>query len=93
MTVSVPTVVSVQAWRGGPCQALLSGFLFRAKLDIVGYGLEDARAVGRKIAERGHPDVVDVFVVLHANARHHAVVASYPEDIVKIGPKIPLIAV
>jgi predicted nucleic acid-binding protein len=93
LTVSVPTVVVAQAWRGGPRQALLAGFLSRAKLDFVGYGLEDAKAVGKKIAECGHPDVVDVFVVLHANAHHHAVVTSDPDDIAKVDPKILPIAV
>jgi predicted nucleic acid-binding protein len=93
LTVSVPTVVIAQVWRGGPRQALLAGFLARAKLDIVGYGLEDAKAVGRRIAECGHTDVVDVFTVLHANAHGHAVVTSDPEDIGRIGPLIEPILV
>ena len=93
LIVAVPTVVIAQVWRGGARQALLAAFLAKAKLDIVGYGLEDAKAVGRKISECGHNDVVDVFTVLHANAHGHAVVTSDPEDIGRIGPLIEPILV
>jgi hypothetical protein len=93
MTVAVPTVVIAQVWRGGARQALLGSFLARARLDIVGYSLEDAKAVGAKIAECGHTDVVDVFTVLYANDHGHAVVTSDPMDIGKIGPRIKPILV
>ncbi len=93
LTVAVPTVVIAQVWRGGPRQALLAGFLAKAKLDIVGYGLDDAKAVGKKIAECGHSDVVDVFTVLHANSHGYAVVTSDPESIARIGPTIEPILV
>ena len=58
--------VVAQAWRGGARQARLARLLSEHRVVVPPLDDVTARAVGEVCARTGHPDVVDVHVVLNA---------------------------
>jgi hypothetical protein len=50
-----------------------------------------ARSVRLMCARTGHDDVIDVHVALCARERHHAVVTSDPDDMLRINSALPVI--
>ena len=94
-TICVPAEAVAQAWRS-PRQARLARLARLLKspdIDIAVMTLNMARAVGLMCASSGHDDVVDVYVVLCARLRHHAIVTSDPRDIARIDATVPRILV
>jgi hypothetical protein len=91
-TICVPAEAVAQAWRS-PRQARLARLLRSPDIDIAVMTLSVARAVGLMCAAAGHDDVVDVYVVLCARQRHHAIVTSDPRDIARIDVTVPRILV
>lgn len=53
--------------------------------------LDRARGGGLMCARSGHDDVIDVHVALCASERHHAIVTSDPDDMLRINPALPIV--
>jgi hypothetical protein len=91
-TICIPAEVVAQAWRS-PRQARLARLLKSSGIDIAVMTLSVARSVGLMCADTGHDDVIDVYVVLCARQRRHAIVTSDPHDIARVDPTLPRILV
>jgi len=91
-TICIPAGAVAQAWRG-PRQARLARLLKSPDIEIAVMTLSAARTVGLICADSGHDDIVDIHVVLCARQRNHAVVTSDPDDMARIDPAVPRIAV
>ncbi len=91
-TICIPAEVVAQAWRS-PRQGRLARLLKSSGIDIAVMTLSAARSVGLMCADAGHDDVIDVYVVLCARQRRHAIVTSGPHDIARIDPTVPRILV
>ncbi|WP_240038159.1 PIN domain-containing protein [Actinomyces procaprae] len=93
IALAVPAGVVAQAWRGGPRQARVARLLADPAVRVIPLDDVTARAVGLLCGRSGHPDVVDVHVVLHAREQGHAVVTSDPDDLHAVAPALRLITV
>lgn len=91
--VAIPAGVLAQAWRGGPRQAQLARLLRDDHVTVVPLDTREAQAAGMLVQRCGHPDVVDVSVVLCALARGHQVITCDPDDLRKVSETVELIAV
>jgi hypothetical protein len=91
-TICIPAEVIAQAWRSSR-QARLARLLKSADLDIAVMTPSVARSVGLMCSDTHHDDVVDVYVVLCARQRRHAIVTSDPHDIARVDPTMPRILV
>jgi len=89
-TICVPVGAIAQAWRG-PRQVRLARLLKSRDIDLAVMTPNAARSVGLMCARTGHDDVIDVHVALCARERHHAVVTSDPDDMLRINPALPVI--
>jgi hypothetical protein len=89
-TVCVPVGTIAQAWRGSR-QVRLARLLRSRDIEIAIMTPNVARSVGLMCARSGHDDVTDVHVALCARERHHAVVTSDPDDMLRINPALPVI--
>jgi len=89
-TICVPVSAIAQAWRG-PRQVRLARLLKSRDIDLAVMTPNAARSVGLMCARTGHDDVIDVHVALCARERHHAVVTSDPDDMLRINPALPVI--
>lgn len=89
--VLVPAGVVAQVWRGGARQALLALLLNDERVSVVDLDRRTAQAVGELVRRSGHPDVIDVSVVLCAKLADHTVVTSDPGDMRKVSSSIRLI--
>jgi predicted nucleic acid-binding protein len=91
--ITIPAPVLAQAWRGrNPLiDRLLPACAVQPLLE------EDARSIGRLLAESGTRDVIDAMVVIGASARDDAILTSDPDDIARLvkalpsGPRPPII--
>lgn len=90
--ICIPVGVVAQAWRS-PRQVRLARLLKSRDVDIAVVTLSRARVIGSICAVTGHDDVIDVHVALCARERRHAVVTSDPDDLARIDPALPLIAI
>ncbi|MDO4900935.1 type II toxin-antitoxin system VapC family toxin [Actinomyces sp.] len=93
IALAVPVGVVAQAWRGGPRQARIARLLGDPAVQVIPLDDVAARAVGLLCGRSGHPDVIDVHVVLHAREHGHAVATSDPGDLQAVDPGLHLIAV
>lgn len=91
--VHVPAGVVAQAWRGGSQQARLARVLNAIDVQIIDLDDLTARAVCQLCGLSGHPDTVDVHVVLNAIEHGHRIVTSDPRDLVKVDSSVVLIVV
>jgi len=91
--VTIPAGVLAQVWRTGTGrQTTLARLLTdRDVVEVVALDELQARAVGRRIAQCAHPDVVDVHVALCGRRTGHPVVTSDPEDIARADPGVEVI--
>jgi hypothetical protein len=96
--IAIPAGALAQAWRDGKKQAVLARYL-RAGSGGAGAPTVEplhqraARQAGELCALTGTSDVVDASVVLCAWRHGHAVVTSDPDDLRKLAPGLPLIAI
>lgn len=90
--ICIPAEVVAQAWRSSR-QARLARLLRSSGIDTAVMTLSVARSVGLMCADANHHDVVDVYVVLCARQRRHAIVTSDPDDIARVDPTVPRILV
>ena len=91
--ISIPAGVLAQVWRTGagrqvPIARLLAD---RDHTEVVALDEEEARAVGQRIAQCAHPDIVDVHVALCARLRGHRVITSDPRDIFRADPGLEIV--
>ena len=91
--LAVPAGVVAQAWRGGPRQARVARLLADPATEVVPLDDPMARAVGLLCGRTGHPDVVDVSVVLCARTRGHSVITSDPGDLTAVDPGLALVPI
>ncbi len=61
--------------------------------EVVALDEEEARAVGHRIAQCAHPDIVDIHVALCARQRGERVVTSDPEDIARADPGLEIVPI
>lgn len=93
VSVVIPTVVVAQVVRSGARQANLRRFLADSYLSFVGLDYSTALEIGALLGNSGTADVVDACVAVHARRLNHCpVVTSDPEDLGKLDPTLPLIA-
>jgi predicted nucleic acid-binding protein len=93
--VTVPAGVLAQVWRSGsgrqaPIARLLAD---RDVTEVVALDEEEACAVGRRIAQCAHPDIVDIHVALCARQRGDRVVTSDPEGIARADPGLEIVPI
>ena len=93
--VSIPAGVLAQVWRTGsgrqaPIARLIAD---RDVSEVVALDEEEARAVGRRISQCAHPDVVDVHVALCARQRGQRVVTSDPAHIARADPGLEIVPI
>lgn len=91
--IAVPAGVLAQAWRGGPRQARIARLMADPRVSIPPLDDVTARAVGLLCGRRGHPDVVDVHVALHARQHRRQVVTSDEDDMRAVDPSLALVIV
>src|SRR5206468_2788518 len=93
VSIVIPTAVVAQAVRGGGRQANLRSFLADSYLRFASLDYPAALAIGALLGQSGTADVVDACVVVCARQFDHCpVVTSDPEDLRKLDPDLPLIA-
>ena len=89
----IPAPVVAQVWRSGSSrQARMARLLNADDTEVLAFDLEMAKAAGRLLAESGTADVVDASVVLCARLRGDRVVTSDPQDLLRLDPRLELIA-
>ena len=93
LPISVVAPVVAQAWRGGPRHAPIARLLALPEVDVPPLDADTARAVGILCGRSGHPDVVDVHLVLHARLHNRIVVTSDPDDVRKVDPGAAIVEV
>lgn len=93
MRATVPATALAQAIRNPARQALLSRFIRQPDTDLVALNGRDATVVGRLLAQTGTTDVVDAHVVVCAERACQAVMTSDVDDLRRLAPDLPLIAV
>ncbi len=89
-TICVPVGAIAQVWRDRR-QVRLARLLKSRDIDLAVMTPNVARSVGLMCARTGHDDVIDVHVALCARERHHAVVTSDPDDMLRINSALPVI--
>jgi predicted nucleic acid-binding protein len=91
--IHIPTTALAQAWRGaGPRMAPLSRLLKQPTVVVAPLGQAEAQAVGRLCAARGTTDIVDAHVALVARATGSLLVTSDPDDLQRLDPALPILA-
>lgn len=94
VTIVVPTVVIAQVVRSGGRQANLRRFLADSYLSFAGLDYPTALEIGALLGDSGTADVVDACVAVCARRLDHCpVITSDPEDLGKLDPTLPLIAI
>lgn len=93
--VTVPAGVLAQVWRTGTGRQTPIAWLLadRDATEVVPLDEDEACAVGRRIGQCAHPDIVDVYVALCARRRGHRVVTSDPGDIARADPGLDIVPI
>jgi hypothetical protein len=91
--VAIPAGVLAQVWRDGIRQARVARLVDADGIEVVPLDHRTALGIGRICATTGATDVVDASVVLCARLRRHVVLTSDPEDLLRIDPKLEVVAV
>ena len=86
VTVTVPSPVVAQAWRGGGRQANLARLLVLCEIEDLSSA--QARRVGALAGQADHDDIVDMTVVEGAIRRRDAVITSNPTHISSISDAV-----
>ncbi len=91
--LAVPAGVVAEVWRDGRRQARLARLLADAAVDVIALDDRTARAVGQLCGASGTADVVDASVAWCARQRGHVVVTSDERDLLRIDPRLRIVAV
>ena len=89
----VPAGVVGQAWRHGRVQVTLARFLRSEEVEIIPLDEHLARSCGELCGATNSPDVIDASVVIIARKRRDPIVTSDPNDLRRLDPAAPIIAV
>ena len=89
----VPAGVVGQAWRDGRVQVTLARFLRSEEVEIIPLDEHLARSCGELCGATNSPDVIDASVVIIARKRRDPIVTSDPNDLRRLDPAAPIIAV
>jgi predicted nucleic acid-binding protein len=89
----VPSGVLGQAWRDGRVQVTLGRFLRSEEVEIVPLDEQLARACGELCGATNTSDIIDASVVILARERRDHVVTSDPDDLRRMDPAAPIIAI
>ena len=92
-SLAVPAGVVGQVWRDGRRQARLARLLGAEEVVIEPLVDERARQAGQLCGLTGTHDVIDASVVLCARARGHRIVTADPDDLRRLDPSVPIVAV
>lgn len=92
-SLAIPAGVVGQVWRDGRRQARLARLLGSEQVEIEPLDDQRAREAGQLCGARGVADVIDASAVLCARRRGHRIVSSDPDDIRRLDPSLPVIAV
>lgn len=86
-SLTVPTAVLAEVWRGGRRSARLASFLPSCKV----HGLDEpfARRVGEARARVGHATLVDTIVMASASLRGDHVLTGDVDDLTKLTVEFP----
>jgi hypothetical protein len=93
MRVTIPATALAQAVRQPAKQARLIRLIRQSNVDVMALHALDATAVGLLLARTRTSDIVDAHVVICAQRAGQAVVTSNPDDLKKLAPELPLVAV
>lgn len=91
--ICIPAPVVAQAWRGGPRQTVLARLLGSPDVEVPALDRLSAIAVGVLSGRSGHPDIVDVHVVVWARQVDGLVLTSDPDDLRRVDPGVRLVTV
>jgi hypothetical protein len=91
-TVTVPATALAQAIRSPALQAGLARLLRQPTTDVVVLDRVDATSVGRLLAATGTADIADAHVVICARRARQHVATSDPDDLRRLDPTLPLLA-
>ena len=89
----VPSGVLGQAWRDGRVQVTLGRFLRSEEVEIVPLDEQLARACGELCGATNTSDIIDASVVILARERRDHLVTSDPDDLRRMDPAAPIIAI
>jgi len=89
----VPSGVLGQAWHDGRIQVALGRFLRSDEVEIVPLDAQLARSCGELCGATGTSDVIDASVVILARERRDSIVTSDPDDLRRLDPKSPIVAI
>jgi hypothetical protein len=92
-TFRVPSGVLGQAWRNGRVQPTLARFLRAEEVEIVPLDEQLARSCGELCGATNTSDIIDASVVILARARRDTIVTSDPDDLRRLDPAAPILAV
>ena len=92
-TFRVPSGVLVQSWRNGRVQATLARFLRAEVVEIVPLDEQLARSCGELCSATNTSDIIDASVVILARARRDTTVTSDPDNLRRLDPAAPILAV
>lgn len=93
LEIAVPVGVVAQVWRDGRRQSRIARLLSADQVAVVGLDESAARLCGVLLGRADRSDVVDASVVVCARERGHTVVTSDADDLRRIDPRLPVIAV
>ncbi len=91
-TITVPATALAQAVRSPSRQARLARLLRQPTTDVVALDRLDATSVGRLLATSGTTDIADAHVVICARRAQQQVATSDPDDLRRLEPSLPLLA-
>ena len=90
-TLTVPTVVLAEAWRGGPRAARIARLLEACTIEPL---LEDlARLAGESLKGIEALGAVDAVVVASAAGRRDRILTSDPKDLRRLGARFPQVRI
>lgn len=91
-SVTVPATALAQAVRTPSRQALLARLLRQPTTDVVALDRVGATSVGIMLAASATADITDAHVVICARRAQQQVVTSDPDDLRRLDPTLPLLA-
>ena len=93
LTFRVPSGVVGQAWRDGRVQVTLARFLRIDGVEIIPLDEQLTRACGELCGATNSSDIIDASVVILARERGDRILTSDPQDLRRLDPTCPIIAI
>ena len=93
VVIVVPAAALAQVWRNSPRQHRLARLLSDDRVVVTAMDLAQALSVGSLLARSGTNDVVDAAVAVTARERSHVVITTDPDDLIRLDPKLLVVAV